>query len=69
MHSVKDCGSGTKQVTEFLPEVSKMQGEDAWKFAARVMLAQTESMGTILNGRLEVFRTIAAALRSIKSCS
>jgi zeaxanthin glucosyltransferase len=32
------------QVTEFLPEVSKMQGEDAWKFAARVMLAQTESI-------------------------
>jgi zeaxanthin glucosyltransferase len=66
MHSVKDCGSGTKQVTEFLPEVSKMQGEDAWKFAARVMLAQTESMGTILNGRLEVFRTIAAALAKHK---
>jgi hypothetical protein len=37
--------SGEKdQVNENLPEVSKMQGEDAWQFGARVLLTQTESM-------------------------
>jgi len=32
------------QVNEKIPEVSKMQGEDAWQFGARVLLAQTESI-------------------------
>jgi hypothetical protein len=32
------------QVKENIPEVSKMQGEDAWQFGARLLLAQTESI-------------------------
>jgi zeaxanthin glucosyltransferase len=32
------------QVNENLPEVSKLQGEDAWQLGARLLLAQTESI-------------------------
>ena len=32
------------QVNENIPEVSKLQGEDAWQFSSRVLLAQTESI-------------------------
>src|SRR6266404_4514700 len=32
------------QVNENRPEISKMQGEDAWQLSARVLLAQTASI-------------------------